>query len=62
MELSPSFAAIQDLPNILRNQKVHYRVHKIPPLLPTLSHINPVLTNPSCLSKIRFIIIHPLTS
>jgi hypothetical protein len=65
MELSPSWEAIscsvsQEYPNILLNPKVHYRVHKSPPLIPILSEIIPVHTTPSYLSKLRFIIIpHP---
>jgi hypothetical protein len=53
-ELSPSWgtancAATQELPSILRNPKVQYRVHKSPPVVPILSHINPI----------HFNIVHP---
>jgi hypothetical protein len=55
MELSLSWetvshAATQELSNILWNPKIHYRDHKIPPL---------IHTTPSYLSKIHFNIIHP---
>jgi hypothetical protein len=62
-ELSPSWGAVncaahQELPSILWNPKVQYRVHKSPPLVPILSHINPIHSITSYLSKIHFNIVH----
>jgi hypothetical protein len=54
-----TFAATQELANILWNPQVHYCVHKSPPLVPTLRQINLVHATPSYLSKIHLNIILP---
>jgi hypothetical protein len=59
--LSPSRGAAsrsvtQEFPNILWNPKLHYRVHKSPPLVPTLSQVSSVHTTASYLSKIYLIL------
>jgi hypothetical protein len=67
MDLSPSWeaancAATQELPSVLWNPKVHYRVNKSPPLVPIPSLIHPIHTIPFYFSEIHSNIVHPPTS
>jgi hypothetical protein len=51
------FSAGLEIPHILWNPKVHYRIHKCMPSVPVMSHLDPVHTSTGYFLKIYLNII-----
>ena len=51
------FPASQEIPRILWNRKVHYRINKCPPFVPDLSLLDPIHTPTTNFLKIHLNII-----
>jgi hypothetical protein len=53
-----SHSSGQEIPRLLWNTRVNYRVHKTPPVVPILSQMHPAQTFPSYLTSILILSFH----